>query len=614
MWRASATVAAGAYTATFLKDLTTSQTGTAGACSSVEPIPSIVFFDEDENTTTVTTIPLPSPLPPPSASINIPRETQRISPSTFPRPSGAVAGWASLEFRNLATGTVLDQAWVSYDFMGAAAFLSAAAPATQLDPSTCNPLGVPIAAFSTGVNGPVAPVIPGGITGGSGPAVRLESVRLRTARCNFGFHGGRDESPAHFFSWSSSRFRFRTGASKSINRPFFKCSSPTLERICNRANYRIEKLDACPFPGGLPLVILKTRRSVLALLTVVACAAIFVAPRDAAAVDCGNRGSQDQQAHPPYSGTLPNLLSTANGDKYIYTATEWGFARAPLTNPASPGPLQLIQIGQKFVPGDNGGLIYLGCDCYQGASTMDAAEAPDGSSRMISDWVATYANVLKGMVATTTGASSPAFGDQIEINQVALGSTVAAIYHPASGRYFGYFPSNNGLQIVDLTNPNGSTQPSLALRPTGTFPWAGVGVLKAGIVSIGGLPRVMLAGYIGPSQTLRVAEVGSDGTPVEKASIASGGSNALYIANVNGKVYVFSADYAAGLNVYEYTGSALTFAGNLPGYINNVVVKGNPGGNFPAIFLHRSIKPSASRGATRRIRRMASTSSTRNGS
>lgn len=337
-------------------------------------------------------------------------------------------------------------------------------------------------------------------------------------------------------------------------------------------------------------MILKSRRSVLALLTVAVCAAIFVAPEYAAAVDCGIRGTQDQQAHPPYSGTLPNLLTTANGDKYIYTATEWGFARAPLTNPSSPGPLQLIQIGQKFVPGDNGGLIFMGCDCYQGASTMDAAEAPDGSSRMISDWVASYTNVLKGMVATTTGASSPAFGDQVNINQVALGSNVAAIYHPASGRYFGYFPSNNGLQIVDLTSTNGSTQPSLALQPTASFPWAGVGVLKAGIVSIGGTPRALLAGYVGPTQTLRVAEIGSDGTPVEKASILSGGPNGLYFANVNGKAYLFSADNASGLNVYEYTGSALNFAGNLPGYFNNVVVKANPGGNFPAIFLHRSIR------------------------
>ena len=181
VWRASATVGAVVATgqaATFLKDLTTSQTGSTAAtviCTSVEPTPSIVLFDEDENTTTVTSVPLPSPLPPPAAAINIPKETQRISPSTFPRPSGAVAGWASLEFRNLTSapvGTVLDQAWVSYDFIGAAALLAASAPATQLDPSTCNPLGVPIGAFPAGVNGPVAPVIPGGIAGlsASGPA------------------------------------------------------------------------------------------------------------------------------------------------------------------------------------------------------------------------------------------------------------------------------------------------------------------------------------------------------------------------------------------------------------------------------------------------------------
>jgi hypothetical protein len=179
VWRASASVGAGGaigQAATFLKDLTTNQTGTtAGACTSVEPTPSIVFFDEDENTTTVTTVPLPSPLPPPAAAINIPKETQRISPSTFPRPAGAVAGWASIEFRNLTSapnGTVLDQAWMSYDFVGAAALLGASAPATQLDPSTCNPLGVPLAAFPTGVNGPVAPVIPGTYLGNgpSGPA------------------------------------------------------------------------------------------------------------------------------------------------------------------------------------------------------------------------------------------------------------------------------------------------------------------------------------------------------------------------------------------------------------------------------------------------------------
>ncbi len=78
--------------------------------------------------------------------------------------------------------------------------------------------------------------------------------------------------------------------------------------------------------------------------------------------------------------------------------------------------------------------------------------------------------------------------------------------------------------------------------------------------------------------------------PSETASIVTSpqGPNSLYVSNVNGKAYVFSADNSRGLNVYEYTGSALNFAGNIPGYFNTVVVKSNPGGNFPALFLHRA--------------------------
>ncbi|MDQ2978745.1 MAG: hypothetical protein M3R62_05960, partial [Acidobacteriota bacterium] len=315
---------------------------------------------------------------------------------------------------------------------------------------------------------------------------------------------------------------------------------------------------------------------------------VFVsAPHASAQVQCGNRLTQDLQSHPAYSGTLPNLLSTAGNDKYLYEATQYGFARASLANPASPGPLQLLQIGQKFTPGDNGGLLYLGCDCYQGASMMEAAEAPDGSSRMISDFVASYTNVLKGMVGMTAGGGAPQFGDQINIAPVALGAALAAIYSPGTGKFFGYFPSST-LQVVDLTSPNGSTSTTSALNAVGTFgAWAGASVLKAGTVSLGGLQKLLLVGYV--AGNIRIAEIdGNTGMPAERASTpALGGSNALYLANVNGKAYVFSADYAAGLNVYEFTGSALTFAGNLPGYINNVVVKGNPGNSFPAIFVHR---------------------------
>ena len=160
---------------------------TGGGCTAVEPVPSIVFYDEDENPVTISITPLPSPLPPPSAAVNIPLETQRRSPGTstgpltalpgsagfgFPFPSGAVAGWASVEFRNLTQGTNLDQAWMGYDFSGSAAFLTAGAAGTQLDPSSCNPLGVPVAPAAGGVN-LITPTIPGGITGNTACAVNV---------------------------------------------------------------------------------------------------------------------------------------------------------------------------------------------------------------------------------------------------------------------------------------------------------------------------------------------------------------------------------------------------------------------------------------------------------
>jgi hypothetical protein len=163
---------------------------TGGGCTAVEATPSLVFYDEDENTAVVSQQPLPSPLPPPITSVNIPLETQRRSPGVstgplttlpgsggfaFPFPSGAVAGWASIEYRNIggpSLGTNLDQAWMGYDFSGSAAFLTAGAPATQLDPSACNPLGVPVAPAAGGVN-QITPTIPGGITGNTGCAINV---------------------------------------------------------------------------------------------------------------------------------------------------------------------------------------------------------------------------------------------------------------------------------------------------------------------------------------------------------------------------------------------------------------------------------------------------------
>ena len=123
-----------------------------GDCDTIEPVVTLTFFDEDENTVTSGVCPSPCTQP----SFNFELETQRRSISSF---AGSIpqfaAGWVSMSFFNgsAPNGGRLDQAWVEYDFQGPGAFLSASTPATQLDPSTCNPLLV------TGV-APIAPVIP----------------------------------------------------------------------------------------------------------------------------------------------------------------------------------------------------------------------------------------------------------------------------------------------------------------------------------------------------------------------------------------------------------------------------------------------------------------------
>jgi hypothetical protein len=135
----------------------------AGKCNTSEPTVSLTFYDEDENT--VTSGPCPSPCSNPP--FNFPLETQRTQITTFSHPAWP-AGWVSMKFFNNGgpVGGVLDQAWVTYDFQGAAAFLSAGIPAAQLDPTNCQPLGVPVAPAAGGVT-PTAPVIP--LLVGTGP-------------------------------------------------------------------------------------------------------------------------------------------------------------------------------------------------------------------------------------------------------------------------------------------------------------------------------------------------------------------------------------------------------------------------------------------------------------
>lgn len=130
-----------------------------GSCDTSEPTVTLVFYDEDENTVTSGVCPSPCVSP----TFNFPLETQRSSITAFSHPAWP-AGWVSMSFVNPGTAGnnngILDQAYVTYDFEGAGAFLSAGSPAAQLDPSACNPLGI------TGVN-VITPVIPAVV--GTGP-------------------------------------------------------------------------------------------------------------------------------------------------------------------------------------------------------------------------------------------------------------------------------------------------------------------------------------------------------------------------------------------------------------------------------------------------------------
>jgi hypothetical protein len=130
-------------------------------CTILEPTVQINFFDEDENgVSQIGPGPCPSPCSTPAPpTFNFPLETNRraVTEFTLPAPTGAVnAGWVSMSFVNVTTGTNLDQAFAAYEFDGGAAFISAHWPGFQLDPSSCEPLNI------TGIN-PVTPVIPGGV-------------------------------------------------------------------------------------------------------------------------------------------------------------------------------------------------------------------------------------------------------------------------------------------------------------------------------------------------------------------------------------------------------------------------------------------------------------------
>ena len=295
---------------------------------------------------------------------------------------------------------------------------------------------------------------------------------------------------------------------------------------------------------------------------------------------------------PKFSGTVNGVLAMPNGGaKYVYVMTQYGVARGSVANPGNPGPFVLAQIGHKQTQGiDNGGKVDMLCDCWQGGTTIDAAEASDGSARMVSDWN-NRGGGLGAEVAVADANNNVAFGQQIDDSTRVLGARVAALYLP-TGKFFGYFPftssaNQGGIAVVDVTSPSGSPNPSSALHPIATLSW-GSGtavVLKAAKVGA----TLLLVGGVNSEGKIRVAEVdSSSGIPTAKASATTAGTvNSLAIATVNGHTFIFSAEGNSGVQIYEYANGNLTpTAAVTGGNFNEVVVTG---GTFPLIFAHNVV-------------------------
>jgi hypothetical protein len=335
-------------------------------------------------------------------------------------------------------------------------------------------------------------------------------------------------------------------------------------------------------------------RSLLAVTAVL----LFGAGSARAQSGCGPQGTPSTLSLPRFAGSLASTnLSTGGGSSYLYVLTQWGFARASLADPATPTGFTQVVIADE--PGSgNGGLIDLSCDCHQGGTAFGVAEAPDGSARMISDFNAAKqapSLLAPAQLARADGGANVRFGQQVRVAIGSDGATtsgmkIAAIYLPSSGKYVGYVPTEQGVAVIDLTNTTGNTGKSSALQPSTILNWTSTSAVRvfATKVTIGSSDLYLLAGSTG--STLRVATINaSSGVPTESASVATAARPlSVWIANVNGRIFVFSAEGTSGLKAYEYQpsqfGGTLTPSSiTIPGNFDRVIVKG---GQFPAIFAH----------------------------
>ena len=315
--------------------------------------------------------------------------------------------------------------------------------------------------------------------------------------------------------------------------------------------------------------------------------------------NCGVLQASTDRGLPNFSGTLPPSadLTTAGGSTWLYVLTQWGFARANLTNPANPGPYQLFNVGKYH---GNGGVIPVVCDCHQGSNTMAVAQAPDGTARMISDWQPFKqggpTSGLPAQLAQASGGGAITFGQQIDLGPntnytVPLGSRIAAVLLP-NGSYYGYFPTENfGVKKANLTSPTGSISADNAIPVSDAIGWNSDTVISYAHVNVPGYAdKYILVGTTSDDDTIHVAEINtSNGNLTEVAQGALLGTPAnMEISAVNGHIFIFSAEFA-GLQVYEYlfgTGQ-ITHKATIAGNFKKVIVRGPQ--PFPALLGHRQV-------------------------
>ncbi len=310
---------------------------------------------------------------------------------------------------------------------------------------------------------------------------------------------------------------------------------------------------------------------------------------------------------PSGSGTIPpsgDMALGVNGD-YLYVLTQWGISRVSLANnPGNPTGYNSVIVGREG--GSSVGIIPILCDCHQGSQFFDVAENSDGSgtARMIEDWIPWTQggppppndpngnfSGLPAQATMATGAGAPGFGQQVDLpNRVPPGGRSTVVY-TGNGKYFAYLPiDSDGVYLADLSSPSGLPDYHNPIDTSLAISWQSGQTavrLRAEHVSIPNYDAYILVGTT-PDLVMHVAEINAaTGALTEVASGAAiANPQQMDIATVNGQIFIFAAEGAAGTQVLKYDPVAGTvsqvhlFSGNA----RRAIVRGPQ--PFPGLFIH----------------------------